>query len=76
MSRVAPAGSRGDVQPLLALALGLRTAGHEVLTVVTPDFEAEAKTFGLPVKAIGFVAALLLAAVLLRRAPAPAEDDD
>ena len=31
-------GSRGDVQPLVALALGLRDLGHEPRLCVPPDF--------------------------------------
>ena len=33
-------GSRGDVQPFVALGLGLRAAGHEVTVAATLDFEA------------------------------------
>lgn len=35
-----PVGSEGDVRPHLALALGLREAGHEPLCVGAPDFES------------------------------------
>ena len=31
-------GSRGDVQPYLALAVGLRQAGHDVFLCAPPDF--------------------------------------
>ena len=31
-------GSRGDVQPLVALALQLRALGHDVRLCVPPDF--------------------------------------
>ncbi len=51
---ITPAGSRGDFQPLLALAVGLQAAGHRVLIVATPNFASEAKAFGVPVRAIGF----------------------
>ncbi len=51
---VAPAGSRGDFQPLLALAVGLRAAGHDVLFVSSPNYAAEVAAFGLPFAAIGF----------------------
>src|SRR5262249_35735823 len=50
---MAPAGSRGDFQPLLALAVGLRAAGHEVLVVTSPNFESDVAAFGLPFYAIG-----------------------
>lgn len=33
-------GTRGDVQPYLALALGLKAAGHEVLLAAPSQFEA------------------------------------
>jgi vancomycin aglycone glucosyltransferase len=46
-------GSRGDVQPMLALALGLEEAGHEVLLTVPPDFETWAKTYGCRVESLG-----------------------
>lgn len=35
---LAPVGSRGDVQPMLALALGLRARGHEVRIGAPPNF--------------------------------------
>lgn len=46
-------GSRGDVQPLVALALELRALGHEVLLCVPPDFREWIEGFGLPVLPIG-----------------------
>ncbi len=46
-------GSRGDVQPMLALALGLRRAGHDVLLTVPPDYEAWARTYGCRVESLG-----------------------
>jgi sterol 3beta-glucosyltransferase len=33
-------GTRGDIQPYLALAIGLRTAGHDVLIAAPSQFEA------------------------------------
>ncbi len=36
-------GSRGDVQPYLALALGLKDAGYEVVFAAYTNFAAEAK---------------------------------
>ena len=33
-------GTRGDVQPYLALALGLKTAGHDVLIAAPTQYEA------------------------------------
>src|SRR4029450_4555488 len=46
-------GSRGDVQPLVALALQLRTLGQEVRLCVPPDFRAWIDSLGLPVTPIG-----------------------
>lgn len=46
-------GSRGDVQPLVALALELRTAGQEVRLCVPPDFRAWIESLGVPVTSIG-----------------------
>ena len=46
-------GSRGDVQPLVALGLALRALGHDVRLCVPPDFRAWAEGLGLPVTPIG-----------------------
>lgn len=46
-------GSRGDVQPLVALALELRAVGQDVRLCVPPDFKAWIEGFDLPVVAIG-----------------------
>jgi sterol 3beta-glucosyltransferase len=40
-------GSRGDVQPFVALGLGLRDAGHEVTLVTGKGFEAFVSERGL-----------------------------
>ncbi|MDX2220038.1 MAG: glycosyltransferase [Burkholderiales bacterium] len=40
-------GTRGDVQPFLALALGLRAAGHEVAMATCPRFESFITDHGL-----------------------------
>lgn len=37
---LAPVGTRGDVQPMLALALGLRARGHVVTFCAPPNFES------------------------------------
>jgi sterol 3beta-glucosyltransferase len=47
-------GSRGDVQPYLALADGLRRAGHAVRFVTTSDFDGLAGDHGLEVATIPF----------------------
>jgi vancomycin aglycone glucosyltransferase len=42
-------GSRGDVQPLVALALTLRDLGQEVRLCVPPDFRDWIESLGMPV---------------------------
>jgi sterol 3beta-glucosyltransferase len=44
---VLAAGSRGDVQPYVALGLGLQQAGHEVKLVASNDFKAFIENRGL-----------------------------
>jgi vancomycin aglycone glucosyltransferase len=46
-------GSRGDVQPLVALALELRALGAEVRLCVPPDFQRWLARLGLPSTPIG-----------------------
>lgn len=46
-------GSRGDVQPLVALGAALRMLGCDVRMCVPPDFRAWIESLGLPVVAIG-----------------------
>jgi vancomycin aglycone glucosyltransferase len=46
-------GSRGDVQPLVALALQLRALGQEVRLCVPPDFREWILGLGIPVTPIG-----------------------
>jgi vancomycin aglycone glucosyltransferase len=46
-------GSRGDVQPLVALALQLRALGQEALLCVPPDFREWIEGLGLPVIPLG-----------------------
>ena len=41
------AGSRGDVQPYVALGHGLQAAGHQVRLLATPDFESLVTGAGL-----------------------------
>src|SRR4051812_34681353 len=50
---VAPAGSRGDVQPCLALAVELQRAGHDVVLATSPSFAAEARAFKLTFAPVG-----------------------
>ncbi|MDA0159511.1 glycosyltransferase [Solirubrobacter ginsenosidimutans] len=42
------AGTRGDVQPYVALALGLLDAGHDVTLAANAEFEAFARAYGVP----------------------------
>ena len=46
-------GTRGDVQPLVALASQLRVLGQEVRLCVPPDFRDWIDSLGIPVTAIG-----------------------
>jgi vancomycin aglycone glucosyltransferase len=46
-------GSRGDVQPLVALASQLRALGQEVRLCVPPDFRDWIESLGIPVTPIG-----------------------
>jgi vancomycin aglycone glucosyltransferase len=46
-------GSRGDVQPLVALALQLRALGQDVHLCVPPDFREWIEGLGIPVTPIG-----------------------
>jgi UDP:flavonoid glycosyltransferase YjiC (YdhE family) len=46
-------GSRGDVQPMLALSLALKSKGHDVLLVAPPEKAAWAKQLGCPFHPLG-----------------------
>jgi vancomycin aglycone glucosyltransferase len=46
-------GSRGDVQPLVALAYELRVHGHEARFCVPPDFREWIEGLGFPVTPVG-----------------------
>jgi UDP:flavonoid glycosyltransferase YjiC (YdhE family) len=46
-------GSRGDVQPMLALSLALKSAGHDVLLAGPPEKALWAKQLGCPFCSIG-----------------------
>jgi vancomycin aglycone glucosyltransferase len=62
-------GSRGDVQPLVALASQLRALGQEVRLCVPPDFRDWIDGLGIPVTPIG---PELRAATASRSSAAPA----
>ncbi|MDR3573825.1 MAG: glycosyltransferase [Anaerolineaceae bacterium] len=46
-------GSRGDVQPLVALALELRALGHQARLCVAPNFKEWIESYGLECTPIG-----------------------
>src|SRR3954468_14631557 len=46
-------GSRGDVQPLVALGSELRALGHDPMLCVPPDFREWIEGLGMPVTPIG-----------------------
>jgi vancomycin aglycone glucosyltransferase len=46
-------GSRGDVQPILALALELKSLGHEARLCVAPNFQGWVESLGIPCVSIG-----------------------
>jgi vancomycin aglycone glucosyltransferase len=46
-------GSRGDVQPLVAVATRLRESGHEARLCVPPDFRDWVEGLGFPITPVG-----------------------
>src|SRR5262245_30837300 len=50
---LAAVGTRGDVQPAIALALELRKRGHGVRLCISPNFVDWAKSFGLEAVPMG-----------------------
>ena len=50
---LAAVGTRGDVQPALALALELRKLGHAVRMCISPNFVDWAKSLGLEARPMG-----------------------
>jgi len=50
---MAAVGSRGDVQPMLALALALRARGHVIRFCAPPNFAAWVAGYGLPFHGLG-----------------------
>jgi len=50
---VTSAGSRGDIQPVLALALGLQARGHAVRFAAPPNFADWVRGQGLPFEGFG-----------------------
>lgn len=60
-------GSRGDVQPALAVGLELRRRGHEVIAGVAPNLVPLARRLGLDPVPLGIDSAALLGSDLVRR---------
>ena len=56
---VVASGTRGDVQPILALSQGLREAGHEVVIVAGSNFETWIRGHGF-----GFVPTIDMEALM------------
>ncbi len=46
-------GTRGDVQPMAALTMGLNAAGHQALLFGPPENEAWARSLDCPFRAMG-----------------------
>ena len=46
-------GGRGDVQPIVALACGLKAAGHNVTVATNPNFEELVGSYGLTLAPVG-----------------------
>jgi vancomycin aglycone glucosyltransferase len=67
-------GSRGDVQPLLALALELRTHGHDPRLCVAPNFREWIESFGLTCIPIGPDLEKITAGAALNAPPQPSAE--
>src|ERR1051325_4266018 len=57
---LAPHGTRGDVQPMIALALALRANGHAVSFVLPDNFVAWARAYGFDAAGDGIDVAQLV----------------
>lgn len=57
---VVASGSRGDVQPYVALATGLQQAGHDVRVVTSDDFSGLVSGAGLAFRSLGIGVETLL----------------
>jgi vancomycin aglycone glucosyltransferase len=67
-------GSRGDVQPLLALAIELKTLGHDARLCVPPDFRDWIESFGIACLPIGPGLRKLTGGTGPRTPPRPSSD--
>jgi len=64
-------GTRGDVQPLLALARALERVGHRAMLAAPPNFATEARSLGVDFHACGLdTEAALRANAKVGRSPA------
>ena len=50
---ISSVGTRGDVQPILALALQLQSLGHRARLCVAPNFQEWVESFGIECRPIG-----------------------
>jgi vancomycin aglycone glucosyltransferase len=66
-------GSRGDVQPILALGLALRSLGHAARLCVAPNFKDWVESFGLECLPIGPDLRKLTGGRLPGRSPRPSK---
>lgn len=64
-------GSRGDVQPLIALALELRARGHDAKVCVAPNFKEWVESFGLECLSMGPDLKKLTGGTVPKSAPRP-----
>lgn len=46
-------GTRGDIQPYIALALGLKTSGHQVMIASHPSLKSLVESYGVPFAPMG-----------------------
>lgn len=66
-------GSRGDIEPMMGLALGLRKLGVDVRMCAPPDFAELLDGLGLPLVPIGEPVRPVLKDTLTKQAPMTAE---
>jgi vancomycin aglycone glucosyltransferase len=67
-------GTRGDVQPVIALALEFRKRGHEVRVCVAPNFKEWVESFGLTFLPIGPDLRQLTGGTAPKNAPKPSAE--
>jgi vancomycin aglycone glucosyltransferase len=67
-------GSRGDVQPVVALATRLREYGHEARLCVPPDFRDWIEGLGFPITPVGPQMRQASTGPAVRRVPLPPDE--